>query len=198
MIWICCGVIQGEMEELLRRGSISGRLVFLDSLLHMNPCMLEERLTAILERIPGDDKRVVMVYGDCTPHLFDLSRRFQAGRVPAINCAQLLVGRERYRRLMQEEAFLVLPEWATRWEQIMKNELGLDGTIARDLMREHRAVLVYLDTGLVPIPERQLQEFSAYTGLPWRVERLTLDTMLEMLISAQDESLRSKNIAENS
>ncbi len=184
-LWLSCGVVRAEMEELHRRGCIEGTLLFFDSMLHMDPPLLEAKLTAALEQRGDRAGCLVLVYGDCSARMLDLARRFRAGRVAVINCAQLLVGRERYRRLMREEAFLVLPEWAVRWEHIMKSELGLTTAVARDLMGENRGVLVYLDTGLVPVPERHLAEFSSYTGLPWRVETVSLDTMLATLLEAQ-------------
>ena len=184
-VWLCCGVIRAEMEELQRLGAIEGELLSLDSMLHMNPPGLETVLCAALEQIRARDRRIVLVYGDCSAGMLDLVRRFRVGRVNAINCAQLLVGRERYRRLMREEAFLILPEWAGRWEHIMKGELGLTRAVAQDLLGENRGVLVYLDTGLVPVPEQELIEFSSYSGLPWRAETATPDTMLAALLEAQ-------------
>jgi len=184
-VWLCCGVVSAEMEELQRRGLIAGKLLFLDSMLHMDPPLLEARLTAALESRSGQPDTLVLVYGDCAAHMLDLVRRFRVGRVSVINCAQLLLGRERYRQLMREEAFLVLPEWARRWEHIMKSELGLNEEVARGLMGENRGVLVYLDSGLVPVPEQQLAAFSAYSGLPWRVEKVGLDCMLATLLAAQ-------------
>lgn len=184
-VWLCCGVVSAEMEELQRRGLIAGELLFLDSMLHMDPPLLEATLTAALAARSGQPGTLVLVYGDCAAHMLDLVRRFRAGRVSVINCAQLLLGRERYRQLMREEAFLVLPEWARRWEQIMKSELGLNEETARGLMGENRGVLVYLDSGLVPVPEQQLAAFSAYSGLPWRVEKVSLDCMLAALLAAQ-------------
>jgi hypothetical protein len=184
-VWLSCGVVQSEMEELQRRGLIQGELLFLDSMLHMNPPMLEATLTAALEKQSGHTACLVLVYGDCSAHMLDLAKRFHVGRVSVINCAQLLLGRERYRQLMREEAFLVLPEWSRRWEHIMKSELGLNEEIARGLMGENRGMLVYLDSGLVPVPELQLAAFSAYSGLPWRVETVTLDCMLATLLEAQ-------------
>jgi len=184
-VWLCCGVVSAEMEELQRRGLIAGELLFLDSMLHMDPPFLEATLTAALESRSGQPDTLVLVYGDCAAHMLDLVRRFRVGRVSVINCAQLLLGRERYRQLMREEAFLVLPEWARRWEHIMKSELGLNEEVARGLMGENRGVLVYLDSGLVPVPEQQLAAFSAYSGLPWRVEKVNLDCMLATLLAAQ-------------
>ncbi len=191
-VWLCCGVIRAEMEELQRRGCIDGELLFLDSMLHMNPPQLEAKLTAALEQKKDDPGCLVLVYGDCSSRMLDLVRNYHVGRVAVINCAQLLLGRERYRQLMHEEAFLVLPEWARRWEHIMKNELGLDKSVAHDLMGENRGVLVYLDTGLVPVPEQHLQEFSSYTGLPLRIESVSLDSMLESLLAAQSEACSHK------
>ena len=184
-VWLCCGVVSAEMEELQRRGLIAGELLFLDSMLHMDPPLLEATLTAALAARSGQPGTLVLVYGDCAAHMLDLVRRFRVGRVSVINCAQLLLGRERYRQLMREEAFLVLPEWARRWEHIMKSELGLNEVVARGLMGENRGVLVYLDSGLVPVPEQQLAAFSAYSGLLWRVEKVSLDCMLATLLAAQ-------------
>lgn len=187
-IWLSCGVVSAEMEELQRRGLIDGELLFLDSMLHMDPPQLETQLTATLEREEGSCGCLVLVYGDCSARMLDLVRRFHVGRVAVINCAQLLVGRDRYRQLMREKAFLVLPEWARRWENIMKDELGLDREMAHDLMGDNRGVLVYLDTGLLPVPKQQLQEFSSYTGLPWRIDEVSLDIMLATLLAAREEA----------
>lgn len=184
-VWLSCGVVRAEMEELKRRGKIGGELIFLDSMLHMNPPKLEAKLLAALTQRADATGRLVLVYGDCTARMLDLTRSFKVGRVNVINCAQLLLGRDRYRQLMHDEAFIVLPEWARRWEHIMKSELGLSQEVAHGLMGENRGVLVYLDTGLLPVPEQQLVEFAAYSGLPWRVESISLDCMLATLLEAE-------------
>ena len=173
------------MRQLHRLGEIDGELLFMDSMLHMHPPRLEAVLTEVLQRRAAEEGCLVLVYGDCSGRMLDLVGRFGIGRVDAINCAQLLLGRERYRRLMREEAFLVLPEWAGRWEQAIKRELGLNRSVARELMGENRGVLVYLDTGLIPVPKLQLEEFSSYTGLPFRVEEVALEHLLAGLRSAE-------------
>lgn len=184
-IWLVCGVLTREMEELQRLGVIDGQLLSLDSMLHMNPTRLEETLVEILGETVGETSQIVLVYGDCSAGMLDLTERFRVGRVNAINCAQLMVGRDRYRQLMREEAFLVLPEWAHRWEHIMKAELGLNQQVAQGLMGENRGVLVYLDSGLIPVPQLAMEQFSAYCGLPWRIEPVSLDFMLKELLEAK-------------
>jgi hypothetical protein len=117
--------------------------------------------------------------------MLDLVRQHRVGRVDAINCAQMLVGRARYRELMREQAFMLLPEWAPRWKEILEGELGLSPEIARDFMGETRQVLVYLDTGLAPVPAATLADCAAYTGLPCRVESVGLDHLLALLLAAE-------------
>lgn len=191
-IWLSCGVVRAEMNELHRRGAIVGELRFLDSMLHMDPQHLESLLKTAIAAVRGHEadrgRRLVVVYGDCSPGMLDLVRTVRAGRVDAINCAQLLVGRTHYRELMEEQAFVLLPEWATRWHDIMHSELGLSREVARGLMQEHRRVLVYLDTGLVPIPVQAMVECSDYTGLPWRTETIALDSLLTSLRAAEQRA----------
>ncbi|HBA87586.1 MAG TPA: hypothetical protein DCZ75_06220 [Geobacter sp.] len=191
-LWLSCGVVRDELLQLHRQGLISGSLLFLDSMLHMNPPNLEAELQAELRRQSNEERLIVLVYGDCSPGMLDLVRRFKAGRIDAINCAQFLVGRERYRELMREEAFLVLPEWARRWKHVMGHELGLSRPVARELMGENRGALVYLDTGITPAPREELAEFSEYTGLPWRVEAVTLEPALAELLKAQARAMAAR------
>lgn len=187
-VWLSCGVLRAELQALHDQGRIRGQLMFLDSMLHMDPPRLEQILHTLLGKQAATPHCLVLVYGDCCSRMLDLTRQFHAGRVNAINCAQLLLGRVRYRRLMQQQAFMVLPEWAVRWKEIMHHELGLTEQVAQDLMGEHRGMLVYLDTGLIPVPAEELEAFAHYCGLPWHSESITLDTMLEMLLTAETEA----------
>ena len=52
-VWLSCGVLQAELEELLRLGKIRGELLFLDSMLHMVPEQLEATMTVALEAALG-------------------------------------------------------------------------------------------------------------------------------------------------
>jgi hypothetical protein len=181
-VWICCGVLKNEMEYLYIQGKITGELLFLDSMLHMDPPGLDTQLNSLFECTFSEDCKTVVVYGDCSPHMFDITHKPNIRRVAAINCPQMLVGRKRYREFMQEGAFLLLPEWTTRWKEIFKDELGLSSEIAHDLMGENRHSLVYLDTGLVPVPESKLRECAEYTGLPMRIEKITLEPLYTLLM----------------
>jgi len=187
-LWICCGVVTKEVEELHRRGDIQGELGFLNSMLHMNPLQLEHILE---EQLQDSSRPVVLIYGDCCPGMLQLIDRPGVSRVDGINCCQVLLGKERYKELMRDETFIMLPEWTSHWKAIIEQELGLHGEIARDLFRESRKGLVYLDTGLAPVPEKELNECSVYTGLPLRVEPINLNRLKTALLKAEKTAQKS-------
>lgn len=180
--WVCCGVLRREIEKLHQQGDINGSVSFLDSMLHMEPDRLEFILGEIVEKL---DSETVVVYGDCSPNMHKFSKKEHVCRVGAMNCAQLLLGKAKYRQLMKEQAFILLPEWVIRWREIFAVELGLNKEVATSLMQENRKILVYLDTGLIPVPEKDLQECSEYVGLPYRIEKITLENLLEGLKKAE-------------
>lgn len=182
--WVSCGVLRAELGELRRIGKIRGRQSFLESMLHMDPPRLEESLVSVLGGLGPESGPVVLVYGDCCSRMLDFAGQYRLSRVDAVNCAQMLVDRDHNLTLMRERAFMMLPEWAPRWEAIFKTELGLSEDNARALMGEHRGSLVFLDTGLAPVPREELSACADYTGLPWRVERVALDNLLSLLSEA--------------
>jgi hypothetical protein len=185
-LWLSCGVVQDELTALHRSGALPGTLRFLNSMLHLEPLNMDAVLLHACQTVDPAFSRVVLVYGDCCPDMLQLTHRFQLGRVAAINCAQLLLGRSRYRELMQEEVFLLLPEWAVRWREVMQKGLGLTPEVARDLMQEVRqGGLVYLDTGLIPVPEAELEACAQFSGLPWRLEKVSLAPLLDTLLDAE-------------
>jgi len=185
-LWISCGVLRAELEMLHRQGKLRGDMLFLGSMLHMNPLVLEETLKREIENQSNSVRPVVLIYGDCSPKMFELIQKNTISRVNAINCAQMLLGTERYRELMHREAFIMLPEWILQWKSIIENELGLSKLIAQELMQEHRKELIYLDTGIIPVPLSVIRECSDYTSLPWSVEKITLMHFLRLLTDAEE------------
>lgn len=175
IIIIGCGVLRKELELFQSRSKLNLKLVFLDSMLHMQPEKLEKAIkdTIEKERASGG-KAFSIVFGDCCPGMHKIEENPDVVRLPFLNCAQILLGKERYRELMKEQAFILLPEWLGRWREIFADHLGLNHEIATSLMQENRSCLVYLDTGLHEIPREKICECSEYVGLPLRIEKVDL------------------------
>ncbi len=180
-----CGVFKREFA-LLPESLLDGfRPVFLDSMLHMEPARLDLILKNALEKT--DAEQVVLAFGDCSPHLPDFDDQARTVRVAGCNCCEIWLGSQRYRELRKEAAFFLMPEWALRWEHIIRHELGLNTKeLARDFMTQTMRRAVYIDTGVMPVPTEALEAFGWYTDLPVAVEK----TGPEHLIAALEMAMR--------
>jgi hypothetical protein len=173
---IACSVFQREVELLWREQWPGYELKFVSSTMHLHP----ERLTAALQTVVTDERargrRVVLLFGDCCPRMAGFEALPGVARSRAKNCCELLLGSDDYRRLSREGAFFVIPKWARRWKRFFRG-LGLGRDNAASMMQELHSRLVYLDTGLVPAPERELGECAGYCGLPYEVRTVPLDAL---------------------
>jgi len=183
-ICVACSVFRDELEALRKRGELDLPVRYLDSMLHMRPKRLETQLTAAVGEEQANCQAVVLVYGDCHAYMNEQVCTDAVARTAGINCCEILLGASRYRELRREGHFFLLPEWARRWKEILHRELGLHGENARDFMQEMHTRLLYLDTGLRPIPTEHLEEASRMTGLPWDVLEVPLDHLAASIRSA--------------
>jgi hypothetical protein len=182
---VTCGIFQEEMRVLGPR--FPGlRPVFLDSMLHMRPGALQENIDGLLEA--HRPERVLFIYGDCTPRIIELCRQPGFAKTQGINCCEILLGREDYRRLRRAGAFFFLPEWTVRWRDVFERELGFaGGRGVEDMLREVHSHFLYLDTGVAPVPGQTLSEISRELGLPMSVLRVGLGRLEENVANALEK-----------
>ncbi|MBF0552553.1 MAG: DUF1638 domain-containing protein [Deltaproteobacteria bacterium] len=181
---VACAILRREIEALQSAGLINLQFRYLSSMLHMAPARLDEQLQRLVavERRKGHP--VVLAYGDCCAHMLDLETDPGVARTSGINCCEIVLGRETYRRLRAEGAFFLMPEWALRWREVFEQELGLKGENARDFMTDMHTKMIYLDTGLMPAPLAVLAEVSDFAGLPCGILPVTLEPLLANLTAA--------------
>jgi hypothetical protein len=173
---LACGVFRMEIEALSRQGKLDCGIITLESMLHMNPAKLEQEIGRVLES--GQNDKFLILYGDCHPRMHEMQERENVSKVTGINCCDILLGRETYRKLQKDQAFIFLPEWTLRWREVFTNELGFENQeVAQAFMREHRKRLVYVDTGVVLVPDKTLQEISEFFGMPVEILHISLDIL---------------------
>ncbi len=183
---ISCSIFRKEIEALQASGRLDLPVEYLTSMLHMIPAKLEERLQETLGALrAGDrDQEVVMAYGDCCGHMDTFESEPGTARTEGINCCEIILGHDAYRKLRREGAFFFMPEWALSWKKIFVSQLGLLGPCAKTFMQEMHTKLVYLDTGILPVPHAELQEASEFMGLPVEILPVSLDPLLASLQQA--------------
>ena len=184
-VMICCSALKREVESLCRTHWRCHRLVFSPSLLHMHPERMAASLESVLETELGRSRGVVMIYGDCCARMTALEALPMVARTKGKNCFELLLGHDEYHRLSHEGAFFIVPEWGGHWKEVFFKGLGLNSENVVGLMRKMHNKLIYLDTGLVQRPEKDLCECAEFLRLPYE----SLSVSLEHLRATVEEAL---------
>jgi hypothetical protein len=189
---LSCSIFRKEIEALQASGRLDLPVEFLNSMLHMVPAKLESRLGETLAAVRSQNPQlpVVIAYGDCCGHMETFESAPGTSRTDGINCCEIILGRDTYRKLRREGAFFLMPEWALSWKQVFVGQLGLLGPCAKTFMQEMHTRLVYLDTGILPVPHQHLEEASEFLGLPVEVLPVSLDPLLASLNQALQAARR--------
>lgn len=184
---LTCGIFRDETAMLAPRFPRL-RFEYADSMLHMRPDLLQDRIDELLAAQACDG--ALFIYGDCTPRIVELCRRPGFVKTAGINCCEIMLGRGEYRRLRKSGAFFFLPEWTLRWREVFESELGFPGGRgAGEMLREVHSHLVYLDTGVMPVPRTILQDIGRELAMPVTVLPTGLG-QLEQAVSAALEKFR--------
>ncbi len=184
MILIACSVFRNELEMLRARGDIDFPVRYLDSMLHMQPGELHRRLTSLLKAEVDKGNEILLLYGDCHVYMNEYELLPGVYRVKGLNCAQILLGPDQYRKLSHEKTFFFMPEWMLRWREVFEKKLGLNKDFGRDFMQSMHRKFLYIDTGCTPVPAEELQSASDTYGLPWDIVRVGSDHLLAAIHEA--------------
>ena len=102
---IACMVFQPALEHLrLEDRYPSLRLTYLPSNLHLRPQELKNRLLKEVAAAQKRNERVICLYGECFPSIDDFCQQHGVIKVTGHYCYEMLLGSERFRRLIEEMA----------------------------------------------------------------------------------------------
>jgi hypothetical protein len=166
---IACSIFKKEIESLMIDKLKENPIHYLDSMLHMTPDLLDKNLKTVVDEELNKRKRVAIIYGECHACMNKLELEKYIKRIEGMNCIEIFLGKELYRKLRKEGSFFLLPEWCQRWREVFEKQLGLNKENAQSFMKEMHTQLLYIDTGLIPVPDLTLKEISGYTGLPYSI-----------------------------
>ena len=176
LIIISCSIFRYELESLQQKGKINVPVIYLNSMLHLYPEKLHLLLDAKIEQYKNS--RIILLYGDCHPHMDTYEKNPNIRRTPGINCCEIILGNERYRKIRDEGAFILLPEWADRWKEAFVDYMGFKTSREiRPFMSEMHQKLVYLDTGLHKKDKVLFDEMSDFLGLSFEVCNCSIDEL---------------------
>ena len=118
LTFIICSVLGREVQTFLDLDYPTAERIYLNSVLHIHPQKLYRTIEATLDA--RENRQCVLIYGDCNAHIKAISQRTNCERTAAVNCGELLLGPDLYKSYRNEKAFLFLPEWTERWQEIFQ------------------------------------------------------------------------------
>lgn len=188
-VCIACSIFKRELLRLKREKLFDLSIIFVDSMLHMQPCVLQQKLTRHIREKRAEGRKVILVFGDCSPCMDQMVEAQSVCRTTGQNCFAILLGKTEYKKKIREGVFFLLPEWVVNWREIFKKGLGLEfQDTAQAFMQSMHTGFLYLDTGLQPVPHQALQEISEFCGLPVTIHKVALDDFRESLLQTIAEA----------
>lgn len=156
---------------------------YLSSMLHMRPVELASNLATALGT-QNHEEPMVIIYGDCCMMMEQFEQIPGVARTKGANCCELILGKDLYTAMIRDGVFFLLPEWTHRWEEVFTRELGLSKENATDLMQDMHTRLVYLDTGVIPVPRNEIIRCSSFCGLPYEIMTVSCDHLKILIDNA--------------
>lgn len=181
---LSCAVFRAALNQLIGSGQLNIPIIYMDSMLHMNPEKLYLKMTDRIEKMWEEYDAILLLYGDCHPFINDDYDEKNVKRVEGCNCFEILLGRELYREMRHKGAFFAMDEWVPRWEEIFIKEMGLTEKNAPIFMREIHSKIVYLELGLKKDLSKDIQNLSQFTGLQVQTLAITTNKLLESIQNA--------------
>ena len=178
---IACSIFRYELEKIAQIQGLKIPISFYDSYLHLFPAQLSANLSEKVENKLKEHKKVILVCGDCHPFMKEMSQKKNVTKVAGCNCVEIMIGHELRRKLLKQGAFFLLPEWTARWKDIFKELLELPSEHIKSIMNEQHKKFVYLDTGVLPVPYKEIEECAAFFNLPYEIEAISIDFLINAI-----------------
>lgn len=165
---VACGVFRPALDRL---GVLAAhphvRAVFLPPHLHLYPAELEQALAAQLAEARREGERLVCLYGTCFPQMDVFCRRHGIQRVPGAHCFEMLLGSDRFRKLIDEETgtYFLERELVDNFDRHCMEPLELHDEEMRRAYFRHYRRLVYIRQEEEPDPGWRLEQLATFLGL---------------------------------
>lgn len=191
LVIIACSIFKYELEHLVKEGKINIPIVYLNSMLHMYPKQLQKLLDAKIEEYKNF--RIILMYGDCHARMVDYEENPNIVRSPGINCCEIFLGNKKYRKIRDDGAFILLPEWADRWKEAFIDYMGFKTSKSiKPFMAEMHKKIVYVDTGFQEKNSPLFNEISDFLGLPLEIYSSSIDELEKVVKRLISESKKQE------
>jgi hypothetical protein len=150
---ITCKVFQDALKFLDRHRHIPQvRTRCLPAHLHLRPNELRNKLMAEISAARVKREGICCLYAECFPGIDETLQKMSVQRVPCRNCYETLVGRRKFRRVLEEQlgTFFLEKELILNFDTYCWYPMELDDPMLRSAYFEHYRRVVYIRQPLDP------------------------------------------------
>jgi hypothetical protein len=170
---IACAVFMLAIEHLELKKRYPGiRFTYLPARLHLRPLELKRSLHREVNKAKKKGERVICLYGDCFPEIEAYCRQQRVIKVPGSYCYEMLLGAERFEKLIEETTgtYFLEEGLIINFEDYCMQPLELQDDEIRKQCFEHYQKLLYVrqpaDADLLP----KANELAQLLGLSLEIQ----------------------------
>ncbi len=170
---IACGVFRPALEHLRLESRYPDiRLTYLLPVLHLRPIELSKSLKKEITAAKKNKERVICLYGECFPGISDYCLSCGTGKVPGACCWEMLLGRQRFQDLLEENpgTFFLEKELVLNFKDYCMEPLELYDREIREQYFQHYHRLLYVRQPADPDLAPKAGELAQFLGLALEVE----------------------------
>ena len=144
---IACAVFKTALEYLqMEKRYPNLHLTYLPSQLHLRPLELKNRLLKEIASAHKRNERVICLYANCSPDIDGFCQEQGVIKVPGHYCYEMLLGSERFKRLIDETAgtYFIEIDLILHFEEYCVEPLELHDEEMRQFCFKHYHKLLYI------------------------------------------------------
>jgi len=165
---LACGVFKPALEYLrLVKRYPNLRVTYLPPVLHTRPNKLKKHMLRRVSLAQKKGERVICLYGECFPDICDFCERKGVIKVPGGHCYEILLGTERFQKLMDETAgtYFLEKELILNFREYCIEPLELYDEEMRKYCFEHYRKLLYVRQPTDPDLVSQVSQLANFLEL---------------------------------
>jgi len=183
-----CNILQREIAWLANKNRWELELRFRAAGLCTETVDLEPPFGTDLECASA--RPLVVFYGDCHHRMTSWIASASAVRIEGRNCAEILLGKERYNAELAAGAYFLLESAARRWESTLDRVFGPHRSVARQIFRLDRSYFLGVTTPCTEDYSSLAEVIASSIGLPLRWTNVPLCYLEAALQAAIDRAAR--------
>ena len=144
---IACGVFRDALRHIEPQNFHQNvTITYIDPYLHNYPQKLKEEILHHIYLAKKSEDDILCLYGRCYPDMDSDLYEMGIPRVPGEHCYEILLGRKRFRAIIEEEAgtFFMEKNLILNFSEYCIHPLELDDPLMRESFFQHYKRLVYI------------------------------------------------------